>query len=95
MARTKVLMVQPRFNADSFWTYTATCEAIGAKTPAPPLGLITVAAMLPSHWEIRLVDRNTSELTDADIIWSNMVMTGGMISERLFLNSWTYFRPRI
>ena len=83
MARTKVLMVQPRFNADSFWTYTATCEAIGAKTPAPPLGLITVAAMLPSHWEIRLVDRNTSELTDADIIWSNMVMTGGMMPQQL------------
>lgn len=83
MTKTKVLMVHPRFNADSFWTYTATCEAIGAKTPSPPLGLITVAAMLPSSWEIRLVDRNTAELTDADIIWSDMVMTGGMMPQQL------------
>jgi radical SAM superfamily enzyme YgiQ (UPF0313 family) len=92
MATTKVLMVHPRFNADSFWTYTATCEAIGAKTSSPPLGLITVAAMLPSHWEIRLVDRNTAELTDADIIWSDMVMTGGMMPQQLdalHIISWT------
>jgi radical SAM superfamily enzyme YgiQ (UPF0313 family) len=79
---TKVLMVHPRFNPGSFWNYSRTCELVGAKYPAPPLGLITVAAMLPRDWEVRLVDRNTTELTDADIAWADMVMTGGMLPQQ-------------
>ena len=55
----KVLMIFPRFNADSFWNYRATCELTGARYPAAPLGLITVAALLPQSWEVRLVNRNT------------------------------------
>jgi hypothetical protein len=43
----KVLMIFPRFNTDSFWNYRATCELSGARYPAAPLGLITVAALLP------------------------------------------------
>ena len=85
MAKTKVLMVQPRFNPGSFWNYSGTCEVVGAKYPAPPLGLITVAAMLPPDWEIRLVDRNTTELIDADIAWADMVMTGGMLPQQFDL----------
>jgi hypothetical protein len=42
-----VLMICPRFEADTFWTFKKTCEAVGAKHTAPPLGLITVAALLP------------------------------------------------
>ena len=55
----RVLMVYPKFIPNSFWNYTEACELIGAKYPAAPLGLITVAAMLPKHWDIRLVNRNT------------------------------------
>lgn len=55
---------------------------IGAKYPAPPLGLITVAAMLPDNWGVRLIDRNTGELTDADLEWADMVMTGGMLPQQ-------------
>ena len=55
---------------------------MGARYPTAPLGLITVAAMLPSHWEVRLVDRNTEDLTDADLAWADMVMTGGMLPQQ-------------
>lgn len=79
---TKVLMVFPRFNSGSFWNYRKSCEITGAKYPAAPLGLITVAAMLPPSWEVRLVDRNTRELQDADIAWCDMVMTGGMLPQQ-------------
>src|SRR6202035_4540560 len=80
--RCNVLLVSPRFAGRSFWNLTATCEALGAKTAAPPLGLITVAAMLPKSWECRLVNRNAEELVDADLQWADMVMTGGMIPQR-------------
>ena len=78
----KVLMIFPRFNASSFWNYRATCELAGARYPAAPLGLITVAALLPKDWEIRLVDRNTETLTDDDFDWADLVMTGGMLPQR-------------
>jgi hypothetical protein len=76
--RCNVLMIYPRFNAGSFWNYTATCEMAGARYPAAPLGLITVAALLPKSWDIRLVNCNTDTLTDDDLDWAEMVMTGGM-----------------
>ncbi len=82
MRPTRALMVHPRFNPGSFWNYSRACEVVGAKYPAPPLGLITVAAMLPPDWEVRLVDRNTTELTDADIAWADLVMTGGMLPQQ-------------
>ncbi|MCK7614120.1 B12-binding domain-containing radical SAM protein [Roseibium sediminicola] len=82
MSQCNVLLVYPRFNAGSFWNYGATCEMVGAKYPAPPLGLITVAAMLPEGWNVRLVDRNTGELTDSDFDWADMIMTGGMLPQQ-------------
>ena len=77
-----VLMVYPRFNNNSFWNYKATCEVVGAKYPAAPLGMITVAAMLPGSWTIRLINRNTEEMTDPDLDWADMVMTGGMLPQQ-------------
>ena len=77
-----VLLVCPRFHGRSFWDNSAACEVFGAGIPAPPLGLITVAAMLPASWECRLVNRSTEELSEADLDWADMVMTGGMIPQR-------------
>jgi len=77
-----VLMIFPLFNAASFWNYTAACDLTGARYPAAPLGLITVAALLPKNWNIRLVNRNTETLTDDDLAWADMVMTGGMLPQR-------------
>ena len=77
-----VLMIYPRFAGGTFWSFAATCEVFGARYPAAPLGLITVAALLPSSWSIRLVNRNTEELSDADLAWADLVMTGGMLSQQ-------------
>lgn len=77
-----VLLIYPRFLSGSFWNYGATCELVGAKYPAPPLGLITVAAMLPENWEVKLVDRNTEDLQDADLDWADLVFTGGMLPQQ-------------
>ena len=78
----KVLMIFPRFNTNSFWNYRATCELKGARYPAAPLGLITVAALLPQSWEARLVNRNTETLGEADLEWADLVMTGGMLFQQ-------------
>jgi len=55
---------------------------MGARYSAAPLGLITVAALLPPNWEVRLINRNTEELCDADLEWADVVMTGGMLPQR-------------
>ncbi len=78
----RVLLVFPRFFADTFWSFRVTCEVVGVRHPAPPLGLITVAAMLPSTWQVRLIDCNVETLTDDDIAKADLVMTGGMFRQR-------------
>ena len=77
-----VLMIFPRFNPKSFWSYEGACEILGVRYPLPPLGMITLAAMLPKSWDIRLVNRNTEELAPADLHWADMVMTGGMLNQQ-------------
>jgi radical SAM superfamily enzyme YgiQ (UPF0313 family) len=78
----RVLMLYPKFVPNSFWNYTEACKLVGAKYPAAPLGLITVAAMLPSDWDVRLIDRNTQPLNDADLDWADLVMIGGMLNQQ-------------
>lgn len=75
-------MVYPRFSAATFWNFSVACELVGARYPAAPLGLITLAATLPASWEVRLVNRNTEELTEEDLAWADIVMTGGMLAQQ-------------
>ncbi len=82
MAATNVLMVFPQFNQNSFWSLQAACDIYGVKCPAPPLGMMTLAALLPKEWNIKLVNRNAEELQNADIDWADIVMTGGMLPQR-------------
>jgi hypothetical protein len=77
-----VLTIFPRFNPKSFWSYQGACELFGARYPAAPLGMITLAALLPRSWDIRLVNRNTEELTEAELAWADLVMTGGMLAQQ-------------
>jgi radical SAM superfamily enzyme YgiQ (UPF0313 family) len=77
-----VLLVSPAFPRNTFWNIKVTCEIAGARHSAIPLGLITVAAMLPAHWNCRLIDRNVRDVTDADFAWADLVMTGGMNVQR-------------
>ncbi len=69
---TRVLMIYPKFIPNSFWNYTEACELVGAKYPAAPLGLITVAALCPKEWDFRLINRNTEPLTDEDLDWADL-----------------------
>ncbi|MDP4024410.1 B12-binding domain-containing radical SAM protein [Methylobacterium sp. NEAU 140] len=77
----RVLLVFPRFDANSFWCFKEPAELHGAKYSAPPLGLITLAALLPTAWQLRLVDCNTGELTEDDVRGADLVMTGGMLPQ--------------
>jgi len=79
----RALLVYPRFSAATFWNFSVACELVGARYPAAPLGLITLAALLPQHWDIRLINRNTEELTTADLAWADLVMTGGMLAQQV------------
>jgi radical SAM superfamily enzyme YgiQ (UPF0313 family) len=78
----RVLLVAARFTGQSYWNFSEPCELYGRRFPAPPLGLITVAALLPRSWECRLVNRNTEPLQDSDLDWADLVMTGGMLPQR-------------
>ena len=79
----KVLLIYPEFSPFGFWNYRDVCKLAGAKYPAPPLGMITLAALLPQDWDIRLIDMNTAELHDSDIDWSDLVFIGGMLSQQI------------
>lgn len=77
----KVLLIWPRL-PNSFWSYQETLNITGLKATMPPLGLITVAALLPQDWEMRLIDRNIQMETDADWDWCDLVITSAMIVQR-------------
>jgi radical SAM superfamily enzyme YgiQ (UPF0313 family) len=74
----KVLLVYPR-NPDSFWSFQHVLPFVSRKSAFPPLGLLTVAALLPAAWQLRLVDLNVRPLGDADIQWADCVFLSGMI----------------
>lgn len=77
----KILLIYPKY-PNTFWSYTHTLKYIRKKAIYPPLGLLTVAAMLPHEWDKRLVDVNVRDLTDKDIDWADMVMVGAMLVQR-------------
>ncbi len=79
----KALLVYPEFSPYGFWNYKDVCKLVGAKYPAAPLGMITLAALLPQEWNIRLIDLNTSELRDSDIDWADLVFIGGMLPQQV------------
>jgi radical SAM superfamily enzyme YgiQ (UPF0313 family) len=79
----RVLLVFPRFNPNSFWSFKDACEVWGARCTAPPLGLITLAALLPQSWAMKLVNRNAEDLADADLDWADLVLTGGMLPQQV------------
>jgi radical SAM superfamily enzyme YgiQ (UPF0313 family) len=77
----KILMVYPEF-PDTFWSFKHALRFIRKKAFAPPLGLLTVAAMLPTAWEKRLVDLNVTRLTQQDLAWADYVFISAMIVQR-------------
>src|SRR5215469_8794702 len=73
----KVLMIWPRFPA-SFWSFEKIMEILPKKAIHPPLGLLTVAALCPKTWELRLIDRAVEDLEESDLKWADLVMLSGM-----------------
>src|SRR5208283_3971590 len=73
----RALLVNPELPV-CFWTFEQICKLNDAKAMAPPLGLITVAALLPAEWEVRLVDLNTRKLTEQDWERADLVMISAM-----------------
>ncbi len=77
----KVLFLYPEF-PDTFWSFKHALKFIDKKASNPPLGLLTIAAMLPSNWEKRLVDVNVQTLTQDDLAWADWVMISAMVVQR-------------
>ena len=77
----KILLVYPEF-PDTFWSFKHALKFIQKKAGAPPLGLLTVAAMLPVEWEKRLADLNVVNLTEKDLEWADFVFISAMIVQR-------------
>lgn len=77
----KVLFLSPEY-PDTFWSFKHAVPFIRRKASSPPLGLLTVAAMLPAGWEKRLVDLNVGRLTEADLAWADMAFVGAMTAQR-------------
>ncbi|RJP83446.1 MAG: DUF4070 domain-containing protein [Desulfobacteraceae bacterium] len=72
-----ILLIYPKF-PETFWSFTFALSFIGKKSAFPPLGLLTVAAMLPQTFQKRLVDLNINSLAEEDLLWADMVFIGGM-----------------
>lgn len=77
----KVLLVYPQY-PDTFWSFKHALKFIFKKAAFPPLGLLTVAAMLPKEWEKKLVDLNTTTLTDKDLKWADYVFLSAMVAQQ-------------
>ncbi len=75
------LLVYPEY-PDTFWSFRHALGFVSKKAAFPPLGLLTIASMMPKEWEKRLVDTNTNELKDSDISWADMVFISAMIVQK-------------
>jgi radical SAM superfamily enzyme YgiQ (UPF0313 family) len=77
----KILLVYPKY-PDTFWSFKYALKFISKKAAFPPLGLLTVAALLPSEWEKRLVDLNIANLQDKDLEWADYIFISAMSVQR-------------
>ncbi|MGR3273532.1 B12-binding domain-containing radical SAM protein [Acaryochloris sp. 'Moss Beach'] len=77
----RVLLIYPLF-PKSFWSFEKTLSLVDKKALLPPLGLVTVAAILPQEWEFRLIDRNIEAVPESDWDWAEMVILSGMIVQK-------------
>ena len=77
----RVLLLYPRF-PKTYWSMHGVLELVGRKALLPPLGLITVAALLPENWELRLVDCNIRDVSEEDWSWADLVMISAMLVQK-------------
>ena len=77
----RVLLIYPVF-PQTFWSYDKILELVNRKVLLPPLGMITVAAILPQKWEFKLVDRNIREVSETEWEWAELVIFSAMIVQK-------------
>lgn len=77
----RVLLIYPEF-PDTFWSFKHALKFIRKKAALPPLGLLTLGAMLPKEWSKRLIDVNVRKLTEKDLEWADMVFISAMVVQR-------------
>ncbi|MCK4728228.1 MAG: B12-binding domain-containing radical SAM protein, partial [Desulfobacterales bacterium] len=76
-----VLLIYPEF-PDTFWSFKHALKFVRKRAASPPLGLLTIAAMLPPDWTKRLVDLNVKKLTEKDLAWADYAFISGMVVQR-------------
>lgn len=77
----KIVLVYPRVS-ETFWSFKHALRVARKKAAFPPLGALTVAAMLPRHWEKRLFDLNVRNLPDEDLLWADYVFISAMVAQK-------------
>ena len=78
---TKALLVYPEF-PDTYWSFRHALSFVGKRSAFPPLGLMTISAMLPPNWTRRLVDLNVRPLRRSDVAWADIVLVSAMLVQR-------------
>ncbi len=76
-----ILLIYPEF-PDTFWSFKHALKFLGKRAALPPLGLLTIASMLPKEWSQRLVDTNVRRLTKRDLAWADCAFVSAMVVQR-------------
>ena len=76
----KILMIYPEY-PDTFWSFKHAVKFVSKKAAHPPLGLLTVAPLLPEAWPKKLIDMNVEKLKEKDILWADLVFIGAMSAQ--------------
>jgi radical SAM superfamily enzyme YgiQ (UPF0313 family) len=77
----KALLIYPTF-PETFWSFKSILKFISRKAAFPPLGLLTVASMMPDEWDMKLVDMNVKDLKEEDLLWADVVFISAMFVQR-------------
>jgi len=77
----KILLVYPQY-PETFWSFKQALSFVGKKAMVPPLGLITIASMLPEDFQTKLIDLNIEPLKEKDILWADFVFISAMITQK-------------
>lgn len=77
----KILLVYPQY-PNTFWSFKSALKFVNTKALMPPLGLLTIASLFDSDYELKLIDMNTSQITDTDILWADYVFISAMITQK-------------
>ena len=77
----KALLIYPEYPV-TFWSFKHVLKIVTKKAAYPPLGLLTIAAMLPQEWDIRLIDLNIEKLKDSDLEWADYVFISAMLVQK-------------